>query len=424
MTSPIKSGSETYCYKSSRRSRSSSLMRSSQTMKERNRCSNDVVTTNNINIVDKSKERNKNIVIFQEESAKSEDWKKKYIHSTLFLLGYGAYGSVFQVTTRLYSQTRQRIARERYIYHADFLTNYASQRRLKLDQYDKLRDKQRHERLFDTVAIKYEILDQSMLEDGATRFCLFLRREFLVLDTIWRRFPRLLVGFPVVFDFGYIGDKLQYGVNTKYKNIFTYMNLQGEEVKFFADTHNRNLTGVTKISYMTMELLGPSIEDYRVYFEPWYEKAGVKPFFQVRTVFRIADQLLCRLYMLHKAGFVHHDLKPDNLALGHGRAMNTVYLIDFGFAKQVADNPVEDWMGSRKYISIDAYSGERANYAQDIESWFYLIMALLYDSLPWSDDVIVPMLEAQDEAGRWLLAATIKRTWWGTTTAPIRCTAC
>ncbi|PAA87175.1 hypothetical protein BOX15_Mlig027370g2 [Macrostomum lignano] len=365
-------------------------------------------------VVDDEEEKRKMLSIFRDESGKNDDWNKKYIHSSLFLLGCGAYGSVFQVTTRLYTQSKQKIAKDRYIYHPDFLATIASQKRIKVEQQDKMKDRLRDDRLLDIVAVKYEILEQSHLEDGATRFFLFLRREFLIMDTIWRKYPRLLVGFPMVFDFGYIGDKLQYGVNPKYKNIFTYLNMQGEEVKFFADTHNRNLEGVTKISFMTMELLGPSIDDFRNYFEPWYSDNKLKTFFQVRTVFRIADQFLCRLYVLHRSGFVHHDLKPDNIAVGNGRAMNTVYLLDFGFSKQIGNDCASEWMGSRKFIAVDTFLNEKPNYAQDIESWFYIVFTLLYDALPWSEEFIGPLVgENAEESAKWNLVNNMKKTWWG-----------
>lgn len=365
-------------------------------------------------VVDDEEEKRKMLSIFRDESGKNDDWNKKYIHSSLFMLGAGAFGSVFQVTTRLYTQSKQKIAKDRYIYHPDFLATVASQRRIKVEQQDKLKDRVRDERLLDIVAIKYEILEQSHLEDGATRFFLFLRREFLIMDTIWRKNPRLLVGFPMAFDYGYIGDKLQYGVNPKYKNIFTYLNIQGEEVKFFADTHNRNLEGVTKISFLAMELLGPSIDDFRSYFEPWYSENKMKTFFQVRTVFRIADQFICRLYVMHRSGFVHHDLKPDNIAVGNGRAMNTVYLLDFGFAKQVSSTASSEWMGSRKFISVDTYGGEKPNYAQDVESWFYIVLTLLYDALPWSEEFIAPLMgENVEESAKWNLVINMKKTWWG-----------
>ncbi|PAA92729.1 hypothetical protein BOX15_Mlig007526g3 [Macrostomum lignano] len=358
-------------------------------------------------------EKRKILSIFKDESAKCDNWNRKYIASSMFVLGSGAYGSVFQVTTRQY-KSKQKTSKGRYSYHPGFLEAIAAQRRVKVEMLDKLRDSNRDEAYLDIVAIKYEIIDQAQLEDGTTRYLLFLRREFLVLDSMWRKNYRQMHGFPTVFDYGYVGDKNHYGINQKYKNIFTYLNLQGEEVKFFTDIDNRNLEGVTKISYMAMELLGPSIDDFRNYYEPWFSEVGLKPFFGVNTVFKIADQTLCRLLIMHKCGFVHHDLKPDNIAMGNGRTMNTVYLLDFGFAKLVSPVKQNEWTGSRKYIAIDAYFGEKPNFAQDIESWFYVIMALLYDDLPWSDEYIVKQVdENADEKTRWDLVNKLKKSWWG-----------
>lgn len=360
-----------------------------------------------------NEEKKKILSIFKDESAKCEMWSKKYIANSMFVLGSGAFGSVFQVTTRQY-KSKQKMAKNRYSYHPGFLEAIANQRRVKPDQIEKLRDRNRDDDILDIVAIKYEIVDQAQLEDGTTRFFLFLRREFLVLDAMWHKNYRLMHGFPVVFDYGYVGDKMHYGINQKYKNIFTYLSIQGEEVKFFTDINNRNLEGVTKISYMTMELLGPSIDDFRNYYEPWFAESNLKTFFNVATVFKLADQVLCRLYILHKCGFVHHDLKPDNIAMGNGKAMNTVYLLDFGFAKQLSSAKPNEWMGSRKFIAVDTYNGGKPNFAQDIESWFYVIMTLLYDALPWSEEYINQILdENADENARWLIVTNMKKTWWG-----------
>ncbi|PAA54821.1 hypothetical protein BOX15_Mlig018370g1 [Macrostomum lignano] len=355
----------------------------------------------------------KMLTLFREESAKCENWKSKYIADSLFVLGSGAYGSVFQVTTRLYN-SKQKLTKNRQMYHPNFISTMASQRRVRPEMQEKLKDPNRDTSLLDIVAIKYEILQQTHLEDGATRFFLFLRREFIVLDALWRKSFRIMHGFPAVFDFDYVGDKGQFGVNSKYRNIFTYLNIEGEEVKFFTDVHNRNLENVTKISYMSMELVGPSIDDIRYFYEPWFSEVGMRTFFNVRTAFMLADQILCRLLVLHRSGFVHHDIKPDNIALGNGRAMNVVYLLDFGFAKQVSNNRPPEWMGSRKFISIDTYSGAKTNYAQDIESWFYLVISFLYDDLPWTDDHLTDLLGDQaDENARWNLVSQMKKTWWG-----------
>ncbi len=37
---------------------------------------------------------------------------------------------------------------------------------------------------------------------------------------------------------------------------------------------------------------------------------------------------------LHSKGYLHRDLKPDNIMIGTGKKASTVYLIDFGLVKR------------------------------------------------------------------------------------------
>lgn len=40
-----------------------------------------------------------------------------------------------------------------------------------------------------------------------------------------------------------------------------------------------------------------------------------------------------RIEIMHKAGYVHCDLKPDNILVGNKpESINTIYLIDYGLA--------------------------------------------------------------------------------------------
>jgi serine/threonine protein kinase len=48
-------------------------------------------------------------------------------------------------------------------------------------------------------------------------------------------------------------------------------------------------------------------------------------------------QLLHRFEFVHKLGYVHCDLKPDNFLIGRGEHANKIFLIDFGLARQVYD---------------------------------------------------------------------------------------
>ena len=58
-------------------------------------------------------------------------------------------------------------------------------------------------------------------------------------------------------------------------------------------------------------------------------------------VLQIAFSLLCTLERFHSLGYIHCDIKPDNIMIGNYKRdlaeMNIIYLIDFGISSEYLD---------------------------------------------------------------------------------------
>lgn len=68
-----------------------------------------------------------------------------------------------------------------------------------------------------------------------------------------------------------------------------------------------------------MELLGPTLEEV---FSQWSSQK-----FQLRTTAVLGIQMLERLEALHKQGYIHRDVKPDNFLIGRAPRTNKVFSI-------------------------------------------------------------------------------------------------
>lgn len=103
-----------------------------------------------------------------------------------------------------------------------------------------------------------------------------------------------------------------------------------------------------------------------------------------RTLAIFRDAALALAY-LHQQGVVHRDIKPENIFLCDKPAADTVKLIDFGLAKQKAqDNETLTktgmLLGTADYMSPEQGKGQRAVPASDI----YSLTACLYEMLTGS----------------------------------------
>lgn len=98
-------------------------------------------------------------------------------------------------------------------------------------------------------------------------------------------------------------------------------------------------------------------------------------------------QLLSSFEKLHAAGFVHQDIKLDNICLKDGY----YYLIDFGYAHRI--NPAHTqkkygFKGNSMFASHRKFKDTvNMNAYDDIESLMYLICYCLNAFwLPWLND--------------------------------------
>lgn len=129
---------------------------------------------------------------------------------------------------------------------------------------------------------------------------------------------------------------------------------------------------------LVMDRLGHSLEDLM-------NQCGGK--FTLPTVLMLAEQILARLEQLHRVGYIHRDIKPDNFLTGDKR---TLYLIDLGLAKRYIKDGVhipfadgKSLIGTARYASVNNHRGVEQCRKDDLEAVGYMLVYLVKGQLPW-----------------------------------------
>ncbi|KAF9004344.1 kinase-like domain-containing protein [Cyathus striatus] len=131
--------------------------------------------------------------------------------------------------------------------------------------------------------------------------------------------------------------------------------------------------------YISMELLGSSVREL------------VTGPVCVKTTVQVVLQALAALEHVHKHGFVHRDVKPDNL-LFRLENNSKIVLIDFGISirfkpgaptKNVRYQNSKHVIGSLNWTSLNSHDGLDLGFRDDLESLAYTAFSMLLGNLPW-----------------------------------------
>jgi serine/threonine protein kinase len=171
------------------------------------------------------------------------------------------------------------------------------------------------------------------------------------------------------------------------------------KVVFFE--HHRDHNDLATSACLVLGMLGPSIEDLRQYCFGSFDEA---------TVLMIADQAIARIEHIHRCGYLHRDIKPDNFLMGTGPTSHILYLIDFGLASTYRVGATEEALaqadevltsaieglphveprervgiaGTLRYASAGATRGNQQSRRDDLQALVYCLVFLATGDLPWS----------------------------------------
>jgi hypothetical protein len=136
----------------------------------------------------------------------------------------------------------------------------------------------------------------------------------------------------------------------------------------------------THCRYFVMDILGPSLTVVR-------RRLETKRLNRVVGL-AVAEETLKIIQTLHELGIVHRDIKPSNFLL-RPRSNSPLCLIDFGLAKRryacskSSPNGQRRFTGTMKYASPNAHKGMELGPRDDLYSWFYSMIELMGNNLPW-----------------------------------------
>lgn len=133
---------------------------------------------------------------------------------------------------------------------------------------------------------------------------------------------------------------------------------------------------------LIMSLLGPDLKTIQ-------KRLGR---LSLKTVSMIGIQALERIESLHNIGFIHRDIKPDNLLIGNHGKESLIHLIDFGLSIAYLNENCEHIpckikskaAGTIYYLSVYGHLGFEASRRDDLISLGYVLLNLFYGELPWA----------------------------------------
>jgi serine/threonine protein kinase len=142
----------------------------------------------------------------------------------------------------------------------------------------------------------------------------------------------------------------------------------------------RLLAASSKHRYLVMKRVGKTLLELRTTL------GG----FSLQTLCLIGTRCLSALEEVHSCGYVHRDLKPDNLTASLNKRSARLYLIDFGLSTKyiskglhVKYSETEEFQGTPYFCSLNTLRGVKCTRRDDVEAVGYVLLYLRKGDLPW-----------------------------------------
>lgn len=114
----------------------------------------------------------------------------------------------------------------------------------------------------------------------------------------------------------------------------------------------------------------------------------------VAVVLAIASAAIEILKNIHSAGYLHLDIKPDNIGIKRLSPGHQVYLLDFGLAKKYrfggehySEGLAKQLSGHPAFASVPVMKSRKPSRRDDLESLLYTLAYLGNGGLPWKGTV-------------------------------------
>ncbi|XP_054814600.1 casein kinase 1-like protein HD16 isoform X1 [Prosopis cineraria] len=138
---------------------------------------------------------------------------------------------------------------------------------------------------------------------------------------------------------------------------------------------------------MVMDKLGPNLKDFLN-----SSTHGIS----AEMIASIGVQSLSTLEEIHSRGYLHGDIKPENLLLGKPNSPDEkkLFIVDFGLAIKWRDSNGKHveyeqfpnmFRGTMGYASVHAHLGRTPSRRDDLESLAYTLIFLYQGQLPWQE---------------------------------------
>uniref|UniRef100_A0A915B4F6 non-specific serine/threonine protein kinase n=1 Tax=Parascaris univalens TaxID=6257 RepID=A0A915B4F6_PARUN len=137
-------------------------------------------------------------------------------------------------------------------------------------------------------------------------------------------------------------------------------------------------------NYIVMQLLSINLNEIR----------KQSPFQRLSrpTMGRIVIQAIAALRDIHQLGYIHRDIKPQNMCFGLSQASkHRLIIVDYGLARRFRHSsgrlrPLREQCGFRGttiYASLRSHDGKDLGPSDDLISLFYSAIEMVKGELPW-----------------------------------------